>query len=82
MQIFKSICRLKKSYDILKTSLWKGAPSFENGAKHSPSELPLGGNIGKPGGPPLCMAWTPLDLFFSHDQNVLEAIRAWDPHDF
>ena len=53
-----------------------------HGAKHSPSESPLGGNIGKPGGPPLCMAWTPLDRFFSHWKNVPEVIRGWDCHDF
>ena len=53
-----------------------------HGVKHSPSDSPLGGNIGKPGGPPLCMAWTPLDRFFSHWKNVPEVIRGWDCHDF
>ena len=33
------------------------------GAKHSPSESPLGGNIGKPGGPTLCGPGPPLDRF-------------------
>ena len=52
------------------------------GAKHSPSESPLGGNIGKPGGPPVCVAWTPLDRFFSYWKNVPEVILLWDCHDF
>ena len=37
-----------------------------HGAKHSPSESAQGGNNGKPGGPPLCMAQAPLDRSFSH----------------
>ena len=53
-----------------------------HGAKHSPSESLLGGNIGKPGGPPVCVARTPLDRFFSHWKNVPEVIRGWYPHDF
>ena len=49
-----------------------------HGAKHSPSESALGGNNGKPGGPPLCVAWTPLDRLFSHLKSVPERMEAWE----
>ena len=53
-----------------------------HGAKHSPSDPPRGPNDAKPGGPPGCMAWTPLDCFLSSQNEPFSKKQLFDPNDF